>query len=212
MKNNDEELERLQSDNTKVYQFLEKKKKDVQKHYKHYEKQLEDKAEMIASLEGVNTMLSDRSRTQDEVNSTLVLTRSLLDASLTKLMKTQKKLSSELDQTRIELENTRQELDEIKTYVEVQSAEQAEVYQLVDELENTIEDRDVTIAKLTTAVQEIDSKTNGFHQPGSGYQQQWVYYPLHDGTYHCCPVVFPYHSIPLEVSRCITEHRATHTQ
>ena len=61
MKNNDKELKRLQSDSTKVYQFLEKKKNDVQKHYKHYEKQLEDKAKMIASLEGVNTMLSDRS-------------------------------------------------------------------------------------------------------------------------------------------------------
>lgn len=70
---------------------------------------------MIASLDELNTMLSDRSRSQDEANITLVLTRSLLDASLTKLTKTQKHLSNELDETRIELENTRrQELDKIK--------------------------------------------------------------------------------------------------
>ena len=54
MKNiKNEELEQVQADNTKLYQFLNKKKKDVQKHYKHYKKQLEDKAEMIASLEKI---------------------------------------------------------------------------------------------------------------------------------------------------------------
>ena len=108
------------------------------------------------------------------------------------------------------MENTRQELDKIKTYVEVQSAEQAESYQLVDELENTIEDRDNTIAKLTTAVQEIDTEKIESHQPGSDFQQQWAYYPLHDGTYHCWPVVLPYYPIPSEAP--ITEHCATHIQ
>ena len=117
--NKNKELERVQADNTKVYQFLNKKKKDVQKHYEHYKKRLKDKEEMIASLEKLNTMLSDRNRTQDDANSTLILTRSLLDASLTQSTKTQKQLSSELDKTCIELENTRQELDKLKTYVEV---------------------------------------------------------------------------------------------
>ena len=74
--------------------------------------------------------------------------------------------------TKRELENTRRELDKLKTYVEVQSAELAESYQLVDEYENTIDDRDNTIAKLTTAVQEIDSEKTGFHQSGSDSQQQ----------------------------------------
>ena len=98
MKNTkNEELERVQADNKKVYQFLNKKKKDVQKHHEHYKKQLEDKEEMIASLENLNTMLSDRNRTQDDANSTLILTRSLLDASLTQSTKTQKQLSSELE-------------------------------------------------------------------------------------------------------------------
>ena len=204
------ELERVQADNTKVYQFLNKKKKDVQKHYEHYKKRLEDKEEMIASLEKLNTMLSDRNRTQDDANSTLILTRSLLDASVTQLTKTQKHLSSELDKTRIELENTRQELNELKTVVEVQSAELALSNQLVDEHENTIDNRDKTIAKLTTAVQEIDSEKIEFHQSGSDSQQQWVYYPLQDGSYHCCPVVPPYYLIPSEAP--ITEHCTTHTQ
>ena len=50
---------------------------------------------------------------------------------------------------RIELENTRQEFEEMKTYVKIQNTEQAELFQLVDELNNAIKERDETVTKLT---------------------------------------------------------------
>ena len=116
-----------------------------------------------------------------------------MQLALTKTMGIQKRLLRELDDTRIELENTRHELAKTRTYIEVQNEEQAELIQLVDELDNTLEDRDETIDNLTHAVKEIKSEQIGLYHPDNDYNHQ-EYHPPHYDMYHHGPMAFPYYS------------------
>ena len=116
-----------------------------------------------------------------------------MQLALTKTMGIQKRLSRELDDTRIELENTRHELAKTRTYIEVQNEEQAELIQLVDELDNTLEDKDETIDNLTHAVKEIKSKQIGLYYPDNDYNHQEYHSPHYD-MYHHGPMAFPYYS------------------
>ena len=106
-------------------------------------------------------------------------------------------------------------LEEAKTYVEVQNAQEAELLQLVDELNKTIEDRDETIVELTPAVLEIKPEQIGFYQPND-YHHQWEYYLPHDGTYHHGPVAYPYYpnyptASPSPSRQCLSLSIGIHT-
>ena len=84
---------------------------EVQGHYKYYEEQIEDQANIIVAHEEMNTILSDRGRFQERAINNFIIVRSLCDAALTRSTAIQKQLSSKLDKTRIKLKLTQQELD-----------------------------------------------------------------------------------------------------
>ena len=103
---------------------------------------------MIATHDKMNIVLSDHGRTQDKAINNLILVQSLLDAALTKLTECQKQLSRKLDETRIQLYHTQNELEASRVHIMMQDEEYTTQLQLTDEFKNDLNVRDGTILEL----------------------------------------------------------------